>query len=162
MYRLLRSVSEVVDRTVVRIVFAVFFTVSVVCIVGGIALGLKKVAMMFKASRATGVVIAHHFDRAPDIRPLAQPVFVFTNDVGASHTVTQRTTSVFHDFPIGSAVPIIYRTHLPQGAEIRSLSLIFFGPLALVIMGLFGTVTIVLWRFLIRRGRRWVTSKVVP
>jgi hypothetical protein len=141
----------IIDRAVIRLLFAIFLSVSIVAFLGGLVLGVKTIFFIATASKARGQVIAHSDERNRSKNSLPYPVFVYTNETGSAHTITQSTASVFHKFPVGSAVTILYSPKEPRKAAIGNLSLQFFGPIFLVICGLVGMSFIVFWRFLFRK-----------
>jgi hypothetical protein len=152
------------DQLLVHSISGFFFVISIATVLGGIALGFSSTLLVLTASKTNGRVIGVHQPKTSAIfesdgtksttAELPEPIFLFTNSVGESITVTQRSTSAFHKFPVGSPVKVYYKPSHSNRAEIGDLTLIFFGPLLLVVFGLVGLSFTIFWRYLFLRAIR--------
>jgi hypothetical protein len=144
-----RRKPSLLDRIMVRVIFAILFTVTIAVLILGIGLATSTTFFVLTATKTTGHVVDIHRRNPEDT--LAAPIFSFTNNAGTPFVVTQKITTIFHEYPLRAEVPIYYKPSAPHTASIANPTLLYFGPTILVLMGMAGAAFMLFWRFLFHK-----------
>ena len=110
--------------------------------------------ILFSSVRADGTVV-QSVERGSGDDLVYCPVFIFRDSSGFEHTNRATGGSNPPRFPVGSKVSVLYRTSNPDAAQIDDSFMLWICPLIFIaLFGFYGTVGILIGRWLQKKGTR--------
>ncbi len=119
------------------IVGFVFCAVGALFFFGTLAASIAKARARRHWPRVSGVVLRNAERLSRQEKTLLAPVVEFTNREGQTIIFTSAAATSWQRYAPGRRVPVIYNPALPDDAEIATFASRWFGPLTLMVIGVF-------------------------
>jgi Protein of unknown function (DUF3592) len=114
-----------------------FCAVGALFFFGTLAASIAKARARRHWPRVNGVVLSNAERLSRQEQTLLAPVVAFTNREGRTITFTSGAATSWQRYAPGRRVPVIYNPALDDDAEIATFASRWFGPLTLMVLGLF-------------------------